>query len=77
MFKNGKISDARKLICKQIRPEEIVDIYTWLYDNIEIFGDEEKQESAILLIKDALVDHSICIDPEINLSACMIRLARL
>lgn len=77
LFKNGKISDARKLICKQIRPEEIVDIYTWLYDNIEIFGDEEKQESAILLIKDALVDHSICIDPEINLSACMIRLARL
>jgi hypothetical protein len=53
------------------------EIYRWLYDNIELFGDEEKQESAILIIKQGLVDHTLVADPEINLSATLIRLARM
>ncbi len=77
LFKAGKISDARKLICGQARPEEIEDIYRWLYDNISLFGDDEKQEKAILIIKQGLVDHTLVIDPEINLSATLIRLAHL
>lgn len=77
LFKKGKISEARKLVCKQCRPEEIEDIYRFLYDNIELFGkNAEKQDNAVLIIKQALVDHTICSDPEINLAACMIRLAR-
>ena len=77
LFKAGKISEARKLVCSQVRPEEMEDIYKWLYDNIELFGDEERQESAILIIKQGLVDHTLVSDPEINLAATMIRLARL
>lgn len=77
LFKAGKISDARKLICSQARPEEIEDIYRWLYDNITLFGDDEKQEKAILIIKQGLVDHTLVIDPEINLSATLIRLSHL
>ncbi len=77
LFKAGKISDARKLICGQARPEEIEDIYRWLYDNISLFGDDEKQEKAILIIKQGLVDHTLVIDHEINLSATLIRLAHL
>lgn len=77
LFKAGNISDARKLICSQVRPEEIPDIYKWLYNNISIFGDNETQESAILIIKQGLVDHTLCIDPEINLSATLIRLGHL
>ena len=77
LFKAGKINEARKLVCSQVRPEEMEDIYKWLYDNIELFGDEEKQESAILVIKQGLVDHTLVSDPEINLAATMIRLARL
>ncbi|MBR20660.1 MAG: hypothetical protein CMA64_11060 [Euryarchaeota archaeon] len=77
LFKAGKISQARKLVCSQARPEEIEDIYKWLYDNIELFGSEEQQESAILIIKQGLVDHTLVSDPEINLAATMIRLARL
>ena len=77
LFKQGKIRDARKLVCSQVRPEEIEDIYKWLYDNIDLFGDEEKQESAILIIKQGLVDHTLVSDPEINLAATLIRLARL
>jgi DNA polymerase III delta prime subunit len=77
LFKAGKIGQARKLVCSQARPDEIEDIYKWLYDNIDLFGDEEKQESAILIIKQGLVDHTLVSDPEINLAATLIRLARL
>jgi len=75
LFKQGKIREARKLICGKTRPEEIGEIYKWLYNNLEIFGDEARQEKAILIIKQALVDHSLVIDPEINLSASLVRLS--
>lgn len=77
LFKKGKISEARKLVCGQARPEEMEEIYRWLYDNVAVFGDEEKQDKAILIIKQGLVDHTLVIDPEINLAATLIRLSHL
>lgn len=77
LFKAGRISDARKLLCSQARPEEMEEIYRWLYDNIELFGNEAQQDKAILIIKQGLVDHTIISDPEINLSATLIRLAQI
>lgn len=78
LFKKGKITEARKLLCSQARPEEMEEIYRWMYDNINLFGkDETSQDSAILIIKQGLVDHTLISDPEINLSATLVRLARL
>jgi DNA polymerase III delta prime subunit len=77
LFKAGKITDARKLLCGTIRSEEMEEVYRWLYDNLEIFGDEPKQDSAVIVIKQALVDHTLVADSEINLAACLIKLARL
>jgi DNA polymerase III delta prime subunit len=77
LFKAGKISEARKLVCSQARPEEMEEIYRWLYDNIAIFGEEDKQNKAILIIKQGLVDHTLVSDVEINLAATLIRLANL
>ena len=78
LFKAGKIQEARKLLCSQARPEEMEDIYKWMYDNVEIFGDtEDKQDEAILVIKQGLVDHSFVAEAEINLSATLIKLARI
>ena len=77
LFKKGKIQEARKLVCGQARPEEMEEIYRWLYDNIAIFGDEAVQDKAILIIKQGLVDHTLVIDPEINLAATLIRLSHL
>lgn len=77
LFKKGKISEARKLLCGKVRADEIEEIYTWLYNNLEIFGDESKQDSAILIIKQGLVDHRLVTDPEINLSATLVKLSRL
>jgi hypothetical protein len=77
LFKAGKIGEARKLVCSQARPEEMEEIYRWLYDNVAIFGDEPTQNKAILIIKQGLVDHTLVSDPEINLAATLIRLASL
>ena len=77
LFKAGKIQEARKLLCGTVRPEEMEEIYRWLYDNIELFGDDEKQDQAVLIIKQGLVDLTLVVDPEINLAATLIRLARL
>ena len=77
LFKAGKISKARKLLCGQVRSEEMEEIYRWMYDNIELFGNEELQDQAVLIIKQGLVDHTLVVDPEINLAATLIRLARL
>jgi DNA polymerase III delta prime subunit len=77
LFKDGKIGAARKLVCSQARPEEMEDIYRWLYDNVEIFGSDENQEKAILIIKQGLVDHTLVSDPEINLAATLIRLSHI
>ena len=77
-FKAGKITEARKLLCSSARPEEMEDIYRWMYDNVEMFGDTEKQQdSAILVIKQGLVDHSFVAEAEINLSATLIQLSRI
>ena len=77
LFKAGKIQDARKLLCGAVRPEEMEEIYRWLYSNLELFGDtEEKQDQAVLIIKQGLVDHTLVSDPEINLAAVLIKLAR-
>ena len=78
LFKKGKILDARKLVCSQARPEEVEDIFRWLYDNLELISkDDEQQDKAILAIKQGLVDHSFVADTEINLAATMIKLARI
>jgi len=77
LFKAGKINEARKLLCGKLRAEEMEEVYRWLYDNIELFGDETNQNSAILVIKQGLVDHTLVADAEINLAAVLIKLARL
>jgi hypothetical protein len=78
LFKKGKITEARKLVCASARPEEMEDIYRWMYDNLDLFGkDDESKDTALLIIKQGLVDHAIIADPEINLAATLVKLARL
>jgi DNA polymerase III delta prime subunit len=78
LFKQGKISEARKLVCKNARPEEMEEIYRWLYDNLELISkDEAIQDKIVLVIKQGLVDHVSVADAEINLAATLIRIANL
>lgn len=74
-FKAGRTVDARKLVVSQAQVEDYPEIYRFLYQNLEFWGDtEDKQDNALLAIRKALVNHSIAADPEINLAACMVEL---
>jgi len=75
LFKARKVTEARKLLCGKLTADEIEDVYVWLYNNSDVFGD--KADSATLIVKEGLVDHTLVADPEINLAATMIKLARL
>lgn len=78
LFKQGKITEARILLCAKARPDEMESIYRWMYDNLELFGnDDETKDQALLIIKQGLVDHAFIADPEINLAATLVKLARL
>ena len=78
LFKAGKIVDARKLMCATVRPEEMEDVFRWMYDNLELFATtQEGQDSAIMAIRTGLVNHSFVADPEINLSATMVELSQI
>ena len=75
LFKQGRILDARKLMCSSVRPEEMEEVFRWCYDNLDIWGDtQEKQDQAIVIIRQGLVNHSFVADPEINLSATLVEL---
>ena len=78
LFKKGRITEARKLVCSKARPEEMEEIFRWLYDNLDLIAkSDEGKDQAIVLIKQGLCDHTICADSEINLAACLVKLARL
>ncbi len=78
LFKKGKIKEARTLLCGRARPEEMEELYTWMYTNLDLFGKtEESKDQALLIIKQGLVDHTLIADPEINLAATLVKLARI
>ena len=78
LFKVGKIVEARKLMCATVRPEEMEDVFRWMYDNLELFSSTpEGQDSAIMAIRTGLVNHSFVADAEINLSATMVELSQI
>ena len=75
LFKAGKYKEARLLICEKVNREEYEDIYTFMYQNLEVWGDsDERQSRCILAIRDGLVKHTMCRDVEINLSATLVEL---
>tara|TARA_B100001939_G_scaffold334951_1_gene336484 strand:- start:68 stop:985 length:918 start_codon:yes stop_codon:yes gene_type:complete len=78
LFKAGKIKQARQLLCKHARPEEMEDMFRWMYDNIDLFGTtDEQKDQAVIIIRNALVNHSLVADAEINLSATLCELTQL
>jgi DNA polymerase III delta prime subunit len=78
LFKAGKIREARQAICTQASVEDMDGLFRWMYDNLELWSkDPAKQDEAILAIRKGLVNHPMCADPEINLSATLIELTQL
>ena len=78
LFKQGKTREARKLLCSQVSPEETDDVFTWMYNNLDIWVDtEEQMDDAILAIRDGVYKHAFVAHTELNLSATLALLARI
>mgnify|MGYP001176320845 FL=1 len=77
LFKQGKILDARKLLCSQVRPEEMDELFRWMYDNLELWGNtQEEKDKAILIIAKGLRNIPMVADQEINLAATLVELCQ-
>ena len=78
LFKQGKILEARKMLCSQVRPEEMDELFRWMYDNLELWGEtQEHKDAAILIIAKGLRNIPMVADQEINLSATLVELCQI
>lgn len=75
-FKERQFKKGRELICKQINdPEEYEEMFTFMYQNTSFWADtDEKENEVIVTIRNGLVKHLTCADPEINLAATLCEL---
>ena len=66
------------LIIANCRTDEYEEMYRWLYKNVELFSDnEDKQDEAVVVIRNGIVKHTQVADVEINLSATLVELNNL
>jgi hypothetical protein len=78
LFREKKYREARELAIKQIAGDEYEDMFRFLYRNLEFWGSTpDQQDSALLVIRQGIVNHGMVSDPEINLAATMIELERV
>lgn len=78
LFKSGKILEARKMLCSQVRPEEMDELFRWMYDNLELWGTtQEQHDQAILIIAKGLRNIPLVADQEINLAATLVELCEI
>ena len=78
LFKQGNIMEARKLFCTNAALEDIDDVIRWCYDNLALWAtSDQEQDEAILIIRNALVNASLCADQEVNLAAMCVELAAI
>lgn len=78
LFKDGRVREARTLLCQQSSPEEAEEIFRWMYDNLDLWTkDPEQQDQAIIIIRNGLANVSLVADQEINLSATLSELGQL
>ena len=78
LFKAGQITAARKVACANVRPDEMEEMFRWMYDNLQLWSKtDEGQDKAIVVIRNGLVNHALVADPEINLSATLVELTTI
>jgi DNA polymerase III delta prime subunit len=78
LFKKGNFNDARTLMCSQVTPDDIQSMFSWMYNNLDLWSDTpEGQDKAIIIIRNAIVNSALVADQEINLSAAFAELRQL
>ena len=78
MFKRGKTREARTLLCQNVRSEDMEALFRWMYDNLDLWGTTpERQDQAIIIIRNSAANASLVADHEINLSATIVELCQI
>jgi replication factor C small subunit len=78
LFKEGKLLEARKLLCSQVRADEMDELFRWMYDNLELWSTtQEGQDQAVLAIAKGLRNIPMVADQEINLAATLVELCQI
>ena len=78
LFKDGKVLEARKLLCSQVRADEMDELFRWMYDNLELWGTtQEQHDAAVLIIAKGLRNIPMVADQEINLAATLVELSQI
>ena len=76
-FKNQKVYEGRQLLLQYLSlyPTRIEDLYRWMYNNLDLWGNtNEKRDASILVIRNGLANLSLVGIPEISLAATLIEL---
>lgn len=71
---------AREKVCETMNNDDWEEGYRFLYDHLHELGkfeDIDKWRTGMVIIAEHLYKHAIVADPEINFSACMIRLSQI
>ena len=79
LFKNGKVTEGRQQLLQylSLHPSRIEDIYRWMYNNLELWGNsQDKKDANIIIIRNGLANLSLVGIPEINLAATLIELTQ-
>lgn len=79
LFKAGKILEARQRLLQflSLNPSRIEDIYKWMYQNLNLWGNnQERKDAAIIVIRNGLANLSLVGIPEISLAATLCELTQ-
>jgi len=77
LMKKGDILGARKQVMQHLStyPTRIEDIYSWMYNNLDLWGNsQEKKDASIVIIRNGLANLSLVGVPEIAVAATMCEL---
>ena len=77
LFKAGKILEGRQQLLQYIAlyPTRIEDTYSWMYQNLDLWGkSNEKRDASIIIIRNGLANLSMVGIPEISLAATLVEL---
>ena len=77
LFKAGKILEGRQQLLQHLSlyPSRLEDIYRWMYNNLDLWGNtNEKRDASIIIIRNGLANLSMVGIPEISLAATMVEL---
>ena len=78
LFKEGKLLEARELLCSQVRADEMDELFRWMYNNLELWSTtQEGQDQAVLAIAKGLRNIPMVADQEINLAATLVELTQI